>query len=178
VLTLQGERVRVIPLETTVSRLTTTPDGVIAVWDEQGRLSTITDQETVQEVASSAERAGFSPDGQLLYVQTDSTSLHVVNLSDQRLRHLPLERLNLALRLSNPIRDPQWFAGGHHLLYQVEDEIIITEIDTRDHPISYTVDATNIGQSHAAVGQDGERIFYLRQNTAGPELVVMPLVVE
>jgi len=178
VLTLQGQHLRTIPFTAAVRRLVATPSGVIGVWDEQGRLSTITDQEIITPVAESAERAGFSPDGQLLYVQTDNTSLHVLNMSDQRLRHLPLEKLVLATRLTSSIRDPQWFAGGHHLMYQIEDEIVISEIDTRDHPISYTVDSTNLGKSEAAVGRDGERIFYLKDSGAGVDLVVMPLIVE
>jgi WD40 repeat protein len=178
VLNLQGQHVRTLPLESSVSRLTATPSGDLAVWDAAGTVSVITDQTQLQPVSTNAKRAGFSPDGQLLYVQTDDTSLHVFNIGDRRLPYIPLEKLSLVVRLTSPIYDAQWFAGGHHLIYQVDDEIIISEIDTRDHPISYKVDSTNLGTSFPTVGQNGERVFYLRQSDIGRQLVAASLVIE
>jgi hypothetical protein len=178
ILNLQGQHARTLPLEEKVERLMVTPSGTIALWNEAGNLSVMVSAEEKYAVADSALRAGFSPDGQLLYVQTDESSLHVFNISDQRSRHLPLGRLNLVVRLSSPIRDPQWFAGGHHLIYQVKDEIVISEIDIRDHPISYSVDSTNLGESLPTVGQEGASVLYLKQTQAGKQLVTTPLTLE
>lgn len=160
---LQGQPLRTVTLPQPAEKLLITPDGQAALWYQDGALAVLGEADEIIPVAAYALAAGFSPDGQLLYVQTDESSVHVFNVSDERLRHLPWRQLHLIVRLSRPIRDPQWFAGGQHLIYQVEDEIVVTEIDTRDHPESRTIDSTNLGQSYPAVGRNGERVFYLKR---------------
>jgi WD40 repeat protein len=161
-----------------IKNLHITPGGNIAIQFEDNSLSFLEDNETLIAVAENIKSTGWSPDGQLLYVQLDDTSLHIYNAMNERLPYIPLQKLHLITRLSRAIRHPQWFAGGHHLLYQIDDEIIITEIDTRDHPITYTVDSTNTGDSQTTVGEEGERLFYLKKNKSITELIVADLVVE
>ena len=134
--------------------------------------------DTLLSITENIKHASFSPNGQLLLVQTDDVSLHVYNIADERLRHVPLRDLQLIVRLSRPVRDAQWFAGGQHLLYQVNDEIVITEIDTRDHPNSVTVDTTNLGQSLAAVGEEGESLYYLKHEAGRTNLVAAALIAQ
>lgn len=161
-----------------IDRLLITPSGQVALQFTDSSLSVIDENENLVSVADGVLRAGWSPNGRLLYVQTDETSLHVFNVNDERLAYVPLGQLHLVLRLSRPLRSPQWFAGGHHLIYQVDDEIIITEIDTRDHPMSYIVDSTNRGESLATVGQEGNTVFYLKRTGAATQLVATSLIVE
>ncbi len=177
---LQGKLTRSLPfsVDSTIDQLLVTPSGHVAVQFNDKSLAVLDEAEKLQMVANNVLRAGWSPDGQLLYVQIDETSLHVFNARDERLSYLPPGQLRLVLRLSRPIRSPQWFAGGHHLIYQVDDEIIITEVDTRDHPISYTVDSTNLGNSLTAVGQNGDTIFYLKRLGSTTQLVTTSLIVE
>lgn len=176
VMNMQGETVRSVLLPQPTTKLIVTPSGQVALWYHSGELTVLGENDQLIPVARSAHTASFSPDGQLLVVQTDATSLHVFNVSDDRLRHIPLRQLQLVVRLSRPIRDPQWFAGGQHLMYQAEDEIVITEIDTRDHSVSRTIKATNLGQSQPAVGRDGETLFYLQQHGPARALQAATLI--
>lgn len=132
-------------------------DGSISLW-EGGQLTKISDD---------AQALGFSPSGELLYVQTALHELVVTNIGDERLVHLPLQRPYLVTRVSAPITHPQWFAGGQHLIYQLGDQIMLTEIDTRDHAITRQIDSTNMSNAELAVGEDGKSLFYLKRSPEG-----------
>ena len=177
-LNLQGQLTGSRTFNKQIKRLLISPGGYTAIWYTDDSLAALNEQDELISIAKSVQKAGFSPDARLLYVQTDDTSLHVYNARDERLPYIPLNDLRLIVRLSRPIRDPQWFAGGRNLIYQVGDEIIITEIDTRDHPISYTVDSTNLGDTNATVGQDGKSLFYLKRINGSTQLVSTRLTVE
>ncbi|OHB19990.1 MAG: hypothetical protein A2854_01655 [Parcubacteria group bacterium RIFCSPHIGHO2_01_FULL_56_18] len=180
VLGLQGQVQRSIPLTAPATALLVSPNGHIAIRYTSGGLGVIPagEADTLLSITENIKHASFSPNGQLLLVQTDDVSLHVYNIADERLRHVPLRDLQLIVRLSRPVRDAQWFAGGQHLLYQVNDEIVITEIDTRDHPNSVTVDTTNLGQSLAAVGEEGESLYYLKHEAGRTNLVAAALIAQ
>ncbi len=139
-----------------------TPAGNIALLLPDGRLVMIGPNGSLIPVAEQALAAAWSPDGRILLIQSNHNELQVYNVDNQELRHIPLNQLQLVVRLSQSIINPQWYAGGQHIIYQVNDEIIITEIDTRDHPISYSVDTTNNGRAAVAVGEDGNEIYYLK----------------
>ena len=176
---LRGKLIKSLKLPdiSPISQLHVTPGGNIAIQFKDNSLAYLEDDEKILLVAKNIISTGWSPDGQLLLVQQDEASLYVYNAMNERLSYIPLQKLQLVTRLSRPIRQPQWFAGGHHLLYQIDDEIVITEIDTRDHPVSYTVDSTNTGNAQATVGQDGETLFYLKNNNSITELIVTALTV-
>jgi WD40 repeat protein len=175
---LQGNLIKSISLASTspIIKLYVTPSGNIAIQFKDNSLSFLEKDEELLPIAQDVVSTGWSPDGQLLYVQLHDTSLHVFNVMNEKLPYIPLQKLQLVTRLSRSIREPQWFAGGHHLLYQVDDEIIITEIDIRDHSINYTVDSTNTGNAQATVGEDGDKIFYIKKNNQSEqELIVAEL---
>lgn len=161
-----------------IKRVESTPAGQIAVEFADSSLAVVKDDKQIMPVAGRTLKYGWSPDGQMLYVQTDESSLHIFNVADERLRHVPLNQLRLVVRLSRPIRDAQWFAGGRHLIYQVDDEIVITEIDTRDYPVSFVVDRTDLGSSSATVGAKGDSVFYLKDNGNSVDLVKASLAVD
>lgn len=172
---LQGVFVRTLPITIpgVVQDLMVTPEGRVAITID-GKLYLLRDDILV-EISQSVIRAQWSPDGRVLLVQPDTTSLYVYNEADER-SPLPLQELTLVTRLSRPVTSAQWFAGGQHLLYQIDDEIRVIETDTRDHPIEEIIDTTNLGDAHAAVGQDGETILYLKREAGQTNLVSMPVV--
>jgi len=160
-----------------IKQLHVTPDGHAALQFADSSVSLLTAGNKLLPIANHAKKLGWSPDGQLLYLQTEDSSVHVFNAYDERLPHMPLYELKLITRLSRPIRNPQWFAGGKHLIYQVNDEIFITEIDTRDYPINYTVDTTNLGDSNITVGAHGDTILYVKKTGQHNRLVSADLTV-
>ncbi len=164
-LTLQGQRTtRVRPnLTSPITAIHTTPAGKIALRTSDSHVYYVLSGEQITSVTDTSESLGWSPDGTMLYVQTAPNELAIWKVATDAARWLPTNSLHLVLRLSRPLHDPQWFAGSRHLIYQVADEIHITEIDTRDHPIDYRLDSTNIGTAHATVGRDGNVIFYLKK---------------
>jgi dipeptidyl aminopeptidase/acylaminoacyl peptidase len=172
VYTRQGHHVRTIngALEHTVDTLYVTPAGNAALLFEDGSLIIVDEDNTLRHVADHVNRAAWSPDGRMLLIQIGSNELYVYNVENERAYHIPLHQLQLVIRLSRPIAHAQWYAGGHHIIYQAEDEIIITEIDTRDYPVSYGVDKTGMDNAHIAVGEDGDIVYYLKTTGARPML--------
>lgn len=177
--TLQGSPIaQTIPVPTEeVERLFVTPAGTMAYLTASGEGFIVTENGELASLGP-ALQLGWAPAGDMLYVVPDEYSLHVYNALAER-SSLPLGQLQLITRLSRSISDPQWFAGSRHLLYQVEDELLITEIDTRDHPITYQVDTTNLGAAQAAVGLQGETLLYKRVDSDGnTQLVTTSLLDE
>jgi len=154
-----------------IQQLHVTPGGHIALHFTDRSAAVLTDVGTLLPVSAAVIRLGWSPDEQMLFVQTDDTSLYVMNIYDERASYIPMYSLHLVTRLSRPIRSPQWFAGGRHLIYQVDDEIMITEIDTRDQPLTYTVDTTNLGDANITVGTQGTVVLYLKKTAQSNRLV-------
>ncbi len=128
-------------------------DGNVSVFDKAGKETPI---------AGHVLAAAWSPDGKMLMIQPNHNELYVYNAAREGFDVIPLAELRLVVRLSRTIAQPQWYAGGQHVIYQVGDEIVISEIDTRDYAISYTVDSTNLGDAQVAVGEDGDVIYYLK----------------
>lgn len=155
--------------------LRVTPGGAIAALTEDKELFILDEKQTFTSIAKGVTKADWSPDGQLLLVQNEPNALHVYALVTDHLVWLEPNQLDIIIRLSREITNPQWFAGGRHLIYQVADEIVITEIDTRDHPVSQVIDSTNTGNAQAMVGQDGETLFYLKNDQSVPTLMVAQL---
>ncbi len=155
-----------------VKQLLVTPNNNVALLFSSKILSVLTPDNQLLHVADNVQKAGWSPDGQVLYFKTDPTSIHIYNAFNERLPYLPVHQSRLVLRLSRPISNPQWFAGGHHIIYQTDDEIKITETDTRDHPITYLIDSTDLGNCQCDVGSEGRLIFYLKSNGQSKNLFV------
>lgn len=159
----------ILPPDLLPTRLFVTPSGTIAAQLADSSIWLIS-TDAPSKIALSAQRIAWSPSGDMLLIQSDDTSLYVFNVSDQ-LYPLPLGQLNLVTRLSRPITNAEWFAGNGHLLYQVDDAIMLTEIDIRDHPLTYQIDTTNRGNALTSVGEDGAKIYYLKNNSGKTMLV-------
>lgn len=146
------------------------PGGTIAVQDSSGLIGVIEANGSFSKVAPQGSLIGFSPSGQLLLIQPTSSELAVFNVDDERTTYLPPMQLQTIIRLSRAIRNPQWFAGGTHVVYQADDELVISEVDTRDAPMQYVVDGTNLGNAFPEVGQDGQEMLYLKKQGAETSL--------
>lgn len=178
--TLQGERETELTAltEKPVQQLLVSGTGNIALRTSDQTLFMLNKDSTLTQVATAVITAEWSLDGQLLLVQPQPNELYVYNVGLEHVDWLPLNELHLVTRLSRPLTQAQWFAGNRHLIYQVGDEITISEIDTRDHAVTYTVDSTNTSSAAAAVGRDGTVLFYLKHNGTGNNLVAARLEVE
>lgn len=161
-----------------VSRLVATPTGSLAIIFADHTAATLTADRALQPLANAVQELGFSPDGEVLYVQTAPHELMAYNLSDEQNQYLPLHRLHLITRISETLHHPQWFAGGEHLIYQIADRIVITEVDTRDHAITTEIDSTNLSDSQIAVGRDGHSLFYLKRTGDNIHLMRTALLAE
>lgn len=175
---LQGQIIRTFPIkfDKPVIKLHITPADRIAVQFLDNSIAIVNEQDEQEKITDSAYTVGWSPDGELLLLQLEPTALYIYNAGDERLQHIKINELKLIVRLSRPIRLPQWFAGGQHVIYQSDDEIMITEIDTRDHPLTHTVDTTNLGDASVAVGRDGELLLYLKRKDNITDLVAASLL--
>jgi len=177
---LQGSFIKalVVDEQQPIKELHITPGDEVALLFADQSLAYLDKNKALIPIAKSVLSFGWSPDEQLIYLQLDDTSLHVININDERLAHLPLRQAQLVTRLSRPISNPQWFAGGRHIIYQVNDELLVTEIDTRDCPATYQIDSTNLGSAHATVGAHGNVIFYLKKTGTHNRLVSANLTIE
>jgi len=181
---LQGLELEIIPLLSEsqpltdkIKQLLITPNADIALQTDSGALYAMQDK-NLTKLIDSALSVGWSPDNNILYIQSDPSTLYVYNINSDEPSWLPSGQLHLVNRLSQTISHPQWFAGSRHLIYQINDQIVITEIDTRDHPVTQTIASTNLGDSQIAVGQDGAKLFYLNKPPDSPntQLVSLELI--
>lgn len=177
---LTGEELRTLslPADWAVGQLLVTSGDYLAVVLADGRLAVSLNQATWRVLAEGVQGAGWSPDGQMLWLQRQPNELAIINVDNERLTFIPPDVIHLVSRLSRPITHAQWFAGSQHLLYQVDDQILISEIDTRDYPVTYTVDSTNRRDAQAAVGEDGEALYYLKTTGSRTNLMKTSLIVE
>lgn len=114
-------------------------------------------------LADDVRDTAFSPDGTLLFLQTGANEIQLYDADNGQLPFISKGELKLVTRLSQPLRNIAWFAGGEHVLYQTNDEIIISEIDTRDHPVTYRLDATDLGEPLTAIDATGKMAYYLKK---------------
>lgn len=159
-----------------IASVLATPDGKLAFRLIDGSLWVWYDGSRLQKLTSSVHSVAWSPSGRLLYVAPDPYSLYVFNATDDR-AVLVHDQLQFVLRLSRPLVDLQWFAGNRHLLYQVEDQLLITEIDTRDHPLTFELDTTNTGAAMPEVGEEGNTLYYLKRVASESTVLVKAALV-
>lgn len=170
---LQGEEIEQLPLlsDHHPRQLAVTPADKLAFLTTEQELYAQDADNNFVMAATGVDDFGWSPDGQLLYIQSEPNALHVYNPGYTYFSWFPAKELRLIIRLSRPITHPQWFAASRHLIYQVDDQIFITEIDTRDRPTSYQLDTTNTGDAKVAVGRDGDVVYYTKLTQNQAELV-------
>ena len=160
-----------------VQTLRSTPGGRLTIALDDGSLWVWDGHQEWQKITDKFQSFSWAPDEQMLMIASDSYSLYIYNFEADR-AGIPLKELHLVTRLARPIHNPQWFAGSRHLIYQVEDEILVTEIDTRDYAQSYQLDTTNNGSSQVTVGESGRTIFYIRNQGSQNNLVSTSLLNE
>lgn len=153
-----------------IKQLLVAPTGAVATLAETGTVSVV-ESSQLKPILEKVLEAMWSPDGTVLAFKTAPNELYVYNVSNESLPYAAPGTQQLVLRLSRPLTGLAWYAGSHYMLYQVNDELTITEMDTRDHAIQYTVDTTNTGKALGVATADGSMLYYLKKTAAGTALV-------
>lgn len=177
---LQGQHLSTQLLDTpsNAAKLLVTPAGRIALQAADGTVYVITEEGELSRIFDTALHVSWAPDGLLLLAQTSHNELFVHNVDNERLTYIPIGEHSLITRLSQNIAHPQWFAGSQHVVFQIDDDVVLMEIDTRDHPIRTTLLSAGTMNARTTVGEDGESIFFIRNMNNTSELIELLLVAE
>lgn len=158
-----------------IKKVTATGDGLLAFLFANGELAIRATNGEQTTVSTLTEDMSWSPDGQLLLVQTSPTELSLYNVKNERLFSLPLKELHLITRLTQPITNARWFSDSLHIVYESNDALLFSETDTRDHPISQPIDTAK-APGHLVFGDESKSIFYMQKNNKEMHLVKTWLV--
>ncbi|MDA1169400.1 MAG: PEGA domain-containing protein [bacterium] len=158
-----------------IKKITATGDGLLALLFVDGELAIRASNGDYTTISTLTEDMSWSPDGQLLLVQTSPTELSIYNVENERLFSTPLKELHLITRLTQPITNARWFPDSLHILYESNGALLFSEIDTRDHPISQPIDDAK-APGHLVFGDESKSIFYLQKNNKEINLVQTWLV--
>ncbi len=153
-----------------IKKISVNSDGTLALLFADGELRIQKTNGENVNISPVAENMSWSPDGQLLLVQTTPTELNVYNVENERLFAVPQGELRLVTRLSQPILQPQWFSDSLHIFYQTNNTILFSEIDSRDHAITVPLDTTK-SSLPLAIGDQSESVLYIQQEGADTRLV-------
>lgn len=167
------------PLPTSSATMVANEAGIVAVTGKDSRVTLFTPTASEVIPVGAVSETIFSPDGSLLFLQTAPHEVQVYNVNNELLPNLPVHTAQLLARLSRPINHASWFAGNDHLLYQIDDELIVTETDTRDHVITTALDTTNTGDAKAAADGAGQTLYYIKnEGRTSSTLIKMDLAGE
>lgn len=166
------------PLPAGAIKLIASEGGTVAAVGKDKRITVLTAGTSEEVPVGAVSEAIFSPDGSLLLLQTAPNEVQIYNVNNELLPNLPVHTAQLLARLSRPIHHASWFAGNDHLLYQIDDELIITETDTRDYVLTSALDTTNTGDAKAAADGVGNTLFYIKKEGRTSTLIKMDLVGE
>ncbi len=161
--------------EKTLKKISVNSNGTLALLFGDGELKIQKQNGDTTDVSPVSENMWWSPDSQLLLVQTSPTELSIYNVENERLFALPQGELHLLTRLSQPITHPQWFSDSLHIFYQTNNSLFFSEIDTRDHAIAFPIDAKKISGA-VSIGDQAKSIWNLEQAGTDTRLVQTWLV--
>jgi hypothetical protein len=128
-------------------------------------------------ISQQTRDAIWSSSGLVLLLQTAANELSVYTSSDN-FQYLPPDHVQLITRLSSPISHLQWLSSDTHVLYQLGDQIAVSEVDARDYSVQTILDSTNTGNAMTAVGADSEALYYIKKQGASTWAVKADLVVK
>ncbi len=147
-------------------------NGAIALLSADTELRLVTRQKELRHIAFAVQEALWSPDGTTLLIQTSDGALHTYVPEGTDTGNTKPGELHLLARLSRPITDPQWLPDGNHILYSVDGSLIFSEIDTRDHAITNTIDTAYGTHQYAAIESSGKSLLYIQQKEKEPSSLV------
>ena len=131
-----------------------------------------------RKIASNATSISWSGDGTLLLVGTATNEIHVYNHGNDQVSYIPKGSTQLITRSSKPINHLRWYPGDRYVMYQVDTDIIISEIDIRDHVLSFTADTVQLTNPRTDIDRTGSILYYLKKEGATTSLVQSDLAQE
>lgn len=152
-------------------------NGSIALLLANNELALVTKQKQIHHIAFGVQKAAWSPDGTTLLIQTTDGALHTYVPEGANTRSAAPGELHLVARLSRPITHPQWLPDSNHILYGVDNNLIFSEIDSRDHAITTTIDTAYSASQNAAIESNGQSLLYIQKEKEPSSLVRSWLVV-
>lgn len=126
------------------------PSSSLILWNNSHR--------TWISLADNVSDVWWSPDGEKLLWQETEFDLYVANIREKRTVLQPFMP-ELITRTSSPIIKPTWFAGSQHVLYRLQGDLYITEIDPRDRQRAEKLLETHIHKADSRVVEGGEVIY-------------------
>lgn len=145
----------------------------IAILYVDGELQLATKQGEMRHIASGIHGATWSPNGSTLLIQSSSEELNVYIPEGFSPSGIPSGELHLVARLSHPLIPLGWLPDSQHILYETNGNIILSEIDTRDHAIQNTILKAGVPNSPVTVEveQEGKSVLALQKNSENQSLV-------
>lgn len=145
-------------------------NGFIALLFSDGQLQMVTAKGELRHVAFNVRKAIWSGNGTTLLIQSSSEDMNVY-IPEGTGSVIPAEALHLVVRLSRPITALGWLPDSQHILYEANGNIILSEIDTRDHAMTHTIQQAHVPNTHVTIEQDGKSILAL-QKVGGKQSLV------
>lgn len=147
-------------------------NGAIALLSADTELRLVTKQKEVRHIAFAVQEALWSPDGTTLLIQTTDGALHTYVPEGADAGNATPGELHLLARLSRTITRPQWLPDSNHILYNVDGNLIFSEIDTRDHAITSVIDTVQNANQYATIESSGKSLLYIQQKEKEPSSLV------
>ncbi len=161
-----------------IQNIIPSPNGSLALLFADGELQLSSTQAGMRHIAFGVREALWSPDGQTLLIQTSSGELNTYVLEGTLSVNATPGELQLIVRLSHPITHLRWIPDSEYILYQSGGTIIASEIDTRDHAITTTIQESAPANPFTIVEKDGKSILSLIKNGSKQSLVRTWLVTQ
>lgn len=145
-------------------------NGNLILIAHDGQLQLLKNHGELKTLSPSVIHASWSPDGELILIQTAPTELYVYNVENERFFAIPQGELHLVTRLSQSITNPQWFSDSEHIFYQLNGSLMFSEVDTRDHAIATPIQSKPI-LGNVAIRGSAKSIFSIQQEGKTSNLI-------
>lgn len=152
--------------------LSASSSGEIAALLESGELIIIDKNNSSTSVAQHVLSATWSPDSSLLLLQTSANELDIYNFSNAHMKSIPLHESHVLVRLAAVISNPSWFPDNAHVLYQVNTNLMFSEIDPRDYIVTTQIAQLPSQVQHVIrISKDMNSVMHLSQGKNTIDLI-------
>lgn len=136
-----------------------------------GELQLVSKQKEIHHIAFGVHQAIWSPSGDTLLIQSSNEELNTYTPDGITLDTIPVGELHLIVRLSRPVNPIGWLPDNKHIIYETDGNIIVSEIDTRDHAITATVQEASLTNPNIFIEQSGKSFISLQKDGTTQSLI-------